>query len=120
MGFGRFSTAAHWGISGVVPPDFSAAGAAAAAAGFCWAAPARPADFGVQPDSLTICPSFCFDRATFRNSLASSWFLPIPATAKFEPPRKTPSGLAAVSPGMVKKPMSFLISGLALTAVAAS
>src|SRR5581483_5485211 len=101
MGFGVFSTAAHSGISGVVPPA-AAAGAAASAAPLPFRLLCSDVLLGMTPLSLASSPSYWSDRAIFRNSLARDCFLLFWATARLEPPRKTPSGLSAVAPGMVK------------------
>src|SRR5690606_16369251 len=101
IGFGSFSTAAHCGISGVVPPT-AAAGAAASAGALPSRLLCSDSLLGMTPLSLASWPSNLSESAIFRNSLASSCFLLPAATARLEPPRKTPSGLSAVAPGMVK------------------
>ncbi|CAM5703219.1 hypothetical protein SHIRM173S_01808 [Streptomyces hirsutus] len=101
IGLGAFSTAAHSGISGVVPPT-AAAGAAASAGALPFRLLCSDSLLGMTPLALASPPSNLSDRASFRNSWARSCFLLPAATARLEPPRKTPSGCPAVSPGIVK------------------
>src|SRR5690606_41953947 len=96
IGFGSFSTAAHCGISGVVPPT-AAAGAAASAGALPSRLLCSDSLLGMTPLSLASWPSNLSESAIFRNSLASSCFLLPAATARLEPPRKTPSEIGRAS-----------------------